>query len=133
MKKRNLYLSLQSLWQFMKFGLVGLSNTILALLLYYGVLYVGGHYMLANTVGWVISVLNAYFWNNKYVFKSNVYWLHGLIRTYISYGASFLLSMIILWILIDKLDVSQNIAPILVLFITTPVNFLMNKYWTFRR
>lgn len=119
--------------QFIKFGVVGISNTLIALMVYYVFLFLGCNYLVSNIFAWLVSVLNAYFWNNRYVFKNNEYWLKALLKTYLSYGFSFMLSMVLLWALVEKLDVSQILAPILVLLITTPMNFVMNKYWTFRR
>ncbi len=119
--------------QFIKFGLVGISNTLIALIVYYIFLFLGCNYLVSNTLAWLVSVLNAYFWNNRYVFKNDVYWLKALLKTYLSYGFSFILSMVLLWALVKMLGISQIVAPILVLLITTPMNFAMNKYWTFRR
>lgn len=119
--------------QFIKFGVVGISNTLIALMVYYFFLFLGCNYLVSNIFSWLVSVLNAYFWNNRYVFKNNVYWLKALLKTYLSYGFSFMLSMLLLWVSVEKFDVSQILAPILVLLITTPMNFVMNKYWTFRR
>ncbi len=68
--------SIQACLQFIKFRSVGFFNTVLALLLYYCVVFLGGHYMLANTVGWIVSVMNAYYWNDKYVFKNNTQTSH---------------------------------------------------------
>lgn len=121
-----------SIIQFIKFGIVGVSNTLLSLTVYYIILWIGGHYMLANILSWVISVYNAFYWNNKYVFKNNNSYLKALIRTYLSYGASFLVGSVLLVVYIECFKVSDKVAPLLTLIITIPLNFLMNKYWTFR-
>ena len=55
--------------QFIRFGLVGVSNTLISLGVYYLLYFLGVHYLIANTIGFIISVFNAYYWNNKYVFK----------------------------------------------------------------
>ena len=122
----------ESLIQFIKFAIVGLSNTAISLLVYYALLWLGSNYFIANTVAWIVSVFNAFYWNNKYVFKNGNSYIKALIRTYMSYGVSFLLGSTILVILIEYFGVSEKLAPILVLVITIPLNFLMNKYWTFR-
>ena len=55
--------------QFVKFGLVGVLNTLISEGLYVIIVFFGGHYLVASLVGFVLSVLNAYYWNSKYVFK----------------------------------------------------------------
>ena len=119
-------------FQFLKFGIVGISNTIIALGIYYTVLFLIRNYMLANLVSWVISVLNAFYWNNRYVFKNNQNWKKVLFKTYISYGASLFVSTCLLYFQIEWVGISDKIAPLLTLAITVPLNFIMNKFWTFR-
>lgn len=122
----------ESLIQFIKFSIVGLSNTVISLIVYYAMLWLGTGYLIANTIAWVLSVFNAFYWNSKYVFKNGSSYIKALIRTYMSYGVSFLLGSSILAFLIEVLGVRDKLAPILVLLITIPLNFCMNKYWTFR-
>lgn len=124
--------SRESFMQFMKFGLVGILNTIIALVVYYALIELDINYLLANTVSWIVSVFNAFYWNNRYVFKNESYWLSALIKTYISYGASFLAGSALLYIFIDVCDISKFIAPFLTLVVSIPLNFVMNKFWTFK-
>lgn len=118
--------------QFVKFGIVGVSNTAIGLGTYYLFLYLGCHYMVANVLSWLISVFNAYFWNNRYVFKNEVAWIRALVKTYLSYGFSFLTGCLCLYALVEWMGISDKIAPLLTLLLTIPMNFLLNKFWTFR-
>lgn len=124
--------SKESFIQFIKFGLVGISNTAIALASYYFFLFIGCHYLIANILAWIISVFNAYYWNHRYVFKSERQWFAVLIKTYLSYGVSFLLGTALLVFFIEFLGISDKIAPLLTMVVTIPVNFLMNKFWAFR-
>lgn len=118
--------------QFIKFGIVGLSNTAIGLGTYYLFLFLDFHYMIANILSWVISVFNAFYWNNRYVFKNSTAWCTALVRTYISYGFSFLFGCVVLYILVEWCGISDKIAPLLTLVITIPLNFVLNKFWTFK-
>ena len=122
----------ESVIQFVKFSVVGLSNTVISLFVYYLFLWLEFNYLIANTLSWVISVFNAFYWNNKYVFKNENTWLKALIRTYLSYGFSFILGSVLLALLVELFHVAQELAPLAVLVVTIPLNFLMNKFWTFR-
>lgn len=122
--------------QFIKFGLVGVSNTLVAWACYYFFLWLNDDfYMVGGIVGTIVSIANAFFWNDKFVFKSdNKEWqsrLKRLGKTYVSYGATSLLGLILLWAEVRFLGISKAIAPPVNLLITIPLNFLMNKYWTF--
>lgn len=118
--------------QFFKFGLVGAANTAIGLGSYYLFLWLGCHYLLANVISWFISVFNAFYWNNKYVFQNNTAWHKALIKTYISYGASLASGTILLYLMVTWVGVSEMLAPIFTLVLTIPMNFLLNKFWTFK-
>lgn len=122
--------------QFIKFGLVGVSNTAISLVVYYIFLWIDRDlYLAGNIVGWVASVANAFFWNNKYVFTSESSGWEAVIKkigkTYLSYGATFVLSTILLYLEVEILSWSAAVSPLINLLVTIPLNFLLNKFWTF--
>lgn len=119
--------------QFIKFGLVGLFNTAISMSLYYALVYLGVNYLVANLIGFMISVLNSYYWNNRYVFnKTEEGHLKPILKTYMAYGSTLLLSTFLLYLMVQQLGISHWIAPLLNLAITIPINFLINKLWAFR-
>jgi len=119
--------------QFIKFGIVGLSNTFISLAIYYILIHFKVYYIVENSIAFAVSVLNAYYWNNKFVFKkSSEGNSKPMIKTFMSYGTTFILSTILLGIMVGHLNISEVIAPIIILIITIPLNFLMNKFWAFR-
>jgi putative flippase GtrA len=123
--------------QFIKFGIVGFSNTVIAYIIYAVLVYLGLHYFFANLAAFIISVLNSFFWNNKYVFKNNEgskrSIFKSLIKTYISYAFSgIIIGNLLLFFFIDVLHISKYIAPLLGLFISVPLNFVLNKRWAFK-
>ena len=122
----------KALIQFLKFCVVGLSNTVISLAVYYIILYFGAHYVIASILSFIISVLNAYYWNYKYVFNTKSDILKSLIKTYTSYGFSYVLSTTLLIILVEYYNISELLAPILVFVITVPLNFILNKFWAFK-
>ncbi len=135
----------ESLMQFVKFGIVGVSNTLLSYFLYtisllgmrkVGIL-AGVDYVIAQVIAFVLSVLWSFYWNNKMVFvmeegQSRNLW-KALIKTYISYSFTglFLNSiLIVLWV--QVFHISEFIAPIINLLISVPLNFIINKFWAFK-
>ena len=131
--------------QFVKFCIVGLSNTVISYILYsvslllfrgLGILK-GYDYLVAQVIQFVLSVLWSYYWNNRYVFRLGTdekrsFW-KSLIKTYASYSFTGLfLSSILLIFWVKVLHVSEFIAPILNLLISVPLNFVINKYWAFK-
>lgn len=122
--------------QFVKFGLVGVSNTVVSMVVYYIVLFINPDwYMVGSILGTIISIANAFYWNDKFVFVGNRQdWrskLKRLGKTYISYGGTSILSNVLLWIEVAFFHVSRTVAPVVNLLVTIPLNFVINKLWTF--
>lgn len=125
------------LWQFFKFGLVGVSNTVVSMAIYYLFLWINEDlYMLGSVLGAVLSILNAFIWNDLFVFKGNAKDIKSVLirlgKTYVSYGGTTIFSNVLLWLEVGLLHISKVYAPIVNLLITIPLNYLINKFWTFR-
>lgn len=134
---RNKRSLLESIIQFIKFGIVGLSNTFISYVVYIVLVAANFHYLLASIIGFLISVVNAFYWNEKYVFKAENkaqrVWWKVFLKTFLSYaGTGLILNNILLVVWVDWFEISKVIAPIINLLITVPLNFVMNKYWAFR-
>ena len=123
--------------QFLKFGMVGVSNTAVSMGIYYLFLWIDSDlYMLGSIVVTILSIANAFFWNDRFVFNSNnkqsTNVLVRLGKTYISYGGTSILTNALLFLEVSVFAVNKTVAPIINLIITIPLNFLINKFWTFR-
>ena len=119
--------------QFVKFCVVGTSNASVSLLVYYGCLFFGVNYVLANIISWVAGVTNSFYWNNKYVFSVAEEWWKALLKSYLSYGFSLVSGTFLLSFLVEVVDISVILAPIIVMAIMIPINFFLNKKWVFGR
>ena len=132
---------IEILAQFIKFGLVGLSNTLLSYAIYLLTLLIlsplklSWDYFVASVLSFVLSVLWSFFWNNRFVFKQDSkkrsFW-KSLFKTYLSYAfTGIILGNILLYVWVALLGIPKTLAPLLSLVITVPLNFLLNKYWAF--
>ena len=135
LKEKKIY---STLIQFIKFGIVGISNTLISYCTYAVLVWLGVNFLLSNLIGFVVSVLNSFYWNSRYVFDLNnadtKQKLKALIKTFISYaGTGLVLSSAMLILCIDIVHLSKYIAPIINLIITVPVNFVVNKVWAFKK
>lgn len=128
--------------QFIKFCFVGISNTLISYLCYLLALFAfkitnifsGYDYIFAEFFSFLLSVAWSYYWNNRFVFRLNEHnWVVTLMKTYVSYSFTGLfLSSILLIVWIKYLHISEFIAPFVNLLVTVPINFLINKFWTFK-
>lgn len=131
--------------QFVKFGIVGVSNTLISYILYTvslmafraGGIFRDIDYLIAQIISFVLSVLWSFYWNNKMVFVlkdgERRSWWKALLKTYISYSFTGLFlnsALLALWV--EVCHISEFVAPIINLLVSVPVNFLINKFWAFR-
>jgi len=136
----------ENIIQFIKFGIVGVSNTLISYVIYLLCIILLGKlglfqnvdYYIGNVVSFLLSVLWSFYWNNKYVFTvkegESRNMLKALMKTYLSYAfTGLILSNVFAYIWIDLLGINKMIAPLCTLVISVPVNFLMNKLWAFKK
>ena len=129
--------------QVLLFALVGFSSALVNMGIYnlilWGLrtlgLFFGFDFLVAQFFGFVVSVGWAFWFNRRYVFRTpGAPWKESLIKVYIAYsltgiGLSSLLSL--LWVYV--FDIPKEIVTILNDTLCFPVNFLLNKYWSFRK
>lgn len=131
--------------QVILFAAVGISSGIVNLIVYNAVLFFlrwlglfpGFDFLIAQIFGFFLSVGWSFLFNRAYVFTAPeeraVPWQQALIKMYVTYavtgiGLSSLLSL--LWVYAFGLP--REILTVLNDTLCFPVNFLLNKYWSFR-
>ena len=134
----------ETLVQFIKFGMIGVTNTALSYVLNIATLKllepwaVSWDFVAANMVAFFLSVLWSFYWNSRFVFEtkkaSTRDILATLLRTYIAYGfTGIVLNNILSWLWIEIAGISKYIAPLINLIISVPLNFIINKFWAFKK
>lgn len=132
--------------QFVKFGIIGVSNTAVAYVIYAVCLLLfhkmtilpKADYLAAQAVGFVLGTFWSFYWNNKMVFtlqegEKRSIW-QALIKTFISYSFTGLfLNTVLLVLWVQIIHISEYIAPVINLIINVPLNFIINKFWAFKK
>jgi len=117
--------------QFIIFGLIGGINTLIYLSIYYGLVYLKVHFIIANTLGFFASVFNAYYLNRRFVFNHKQAKPNSFIKSFVTYGSTFIISTFLLYAMINWMGISKQIAPLINLCFTIPCNFILHKFWVF--
>ncbi len=140
-----------ALLQFVKFGLVGVWNTVFSFFINLGCLkafqstnilsqVIWGtplRVFVANIIAWLISVFVSYLLNDHFVFKmeegqKRSFW-KSLLKSYVSYGfTGLILNNVLALLWVGVLGIPEEIAPLISLIIAIPINFFMNKLWAFK-
>ncbi len=131
--------------QFIKFSIVGVSNVIIS----YGIDLICNYILFAgnswtqevrtfvnSAMAFFISVTHSYYWNNRVVFNQGKKTWKEHLCSYGKMVACYIATGLILSPLLKNWFVGMGmeywLACIPVMIITTPLNFVINKCWTFR-
>ena len=114
-------------YQFIRYCTVG----SLAAGIHYGVYFVLQEYELVNlniayTIGYATTLICTFFLTSHFTFRSN-----PSLKNALGFGGSHLVNYLIhmgLFNLFLSLDVNQEIAPLFVLAVAVPVNFVMLRF-----
>jgi putative flippase GtrA len=118
--------------QFIKFGIVGLGNTLITFIVYFILVKLSVYYVMANIIGYIAGVINSFFWNSSWVFKKSKRDLSLLIKFVIVNLITLAITSFILYIGVDKLNMSKYVAQIISTLIGILFNYTLNKLWTFK-
>lgn len=148
--------------QIISFGIVGVLNTLVSQVIYMICVALGLHYLAASVIAFIISVLHAYLWQTKIVFKEDEslekrVWWKVLLKTYAAYAFTGLFLnnvLLVLWIDVLKIErftppltefvnnigidmdnheLAVDIAPLLNICVNVPLNFIINKFWAYKQ
>lgn len=135
MLERLKYCDKKTLWQLIRFGIVGVINTLITLAVIYllqEVLHV--KYTIANLAGYVAGVINSFFWSKLWVFKKlNSNFIREAVLFLISFGVCYGIQFVSLLVLVELLHIPDLWAQLLGMVVYTLCNFIMNRCITFKK
>lgn len=120
--------------QLVQFGVVGASGYVVNLVTYTLLLrQAGAHYVVAATGSFLLAVCWNYAWNRAWTFRAErgnvgVQGVRFLLVSVCVYGANVAVLVGLASTGLDKIA-----AQALAVVVVTPLNFLGNKLWSFRR
>jgi putative flippase GtrA len=119
--------------QFVRFLVVGGTNTLIGLLVIYAALgLVGLGEVAANAVGYAAGLGASFLLNKAWTFRYSGPVLHALLRFLLAFAASYLLNLATLWGLIHGWGVNGYLAQAIAVVPYTVSFFLLSKILVFR-
>ena len=132
--------------QLLKYGVIGVSNTLITLVVFYVInTLMGLDYAVANTVGYILGLINSFVWNRTLVFCTggNVWREAGLFA--LGFIICFALQMgVSQWLLSTSLhdltiswlpmkNTGENVIMCLSMVVYTLANYVYNRFVTFKK
>jgi putative flippase GtrA len=119
--------------QFVKFGTVGVSNTLLTFLVYTLLLKVFGvWYLAASAIGFLVGAINGFLLNRRWTFKEHVGDALTPVRWGVVQGCGLAVNEGILYLLVDGARLDKLLSQAFATGVVTVLTFLANRAWTFR-
>jgi putative flippase GtrA len=114
-----------------RFGLVGVSNTVLGY-----TVFRGAHRVLAAAVSqalsYLVGMLWSYYWNRRWTFKSQGNVASEATRFFCLQVGFLLLSASLLGLLVDRLHENPTLSWVGTAGLCTILNFFASRFWAFK-
>lgn len=117
--------------QFIRFGLVGCTNTLVSWCTYALLVRAGADALLASGVAWTLGACNSYVQNRRWTFRSRGRYAPELARFGVVQGAGLAVNLALLHELISGVGMDRLIAQAVVYPVTIALTFLMSRRWAF--
>src|ERR1700758_5294018 len=119
--------------QFVMFGIVGVSNTLLTFAVYTLLLKVFGvWYLLASAIGFAVGAVNGFLHNRRWTFRGHVGDARTPLRWTVVQGCGLGLNEALLYLWVDGVGLDKLLGQVFATGVVTVVTFLANRAWTFR-
>lgn len=120
--------------RFIKFGMVGVLNTLVNWVIFFILETCGVYYILANIIAYSLSTIHSYLWNTLWVFKYKDKASTDTTFKFITLNVvGLLLNTVILYILVDLFNLNKMLGLIITTIIIMFINYAVNKIWVFKR
>ena len=120
---------------FIKFCLVGGTNTLITLLTFYILNSVLGiNYMLSSTLGYCVGMVNSYILNKRWTFyDGEKIMLNQFIKFVTVNLVSLSINLLFMYTLSGRLHLNAMLAQILATGFSIISNYIGSKLWVFRK
>ena len=119
--------------QFVKFGIIGVSNTLIAFAVYTLLLKgFGVWYLAASAIGFVVGAVNGFLWNRRWTFRGHVGDALTPVRWGVVQGCGLGVNLGLLYVLVHDAGLDKLLAQAFATIVVTVLTFIVNRAWTFR-
>lgn len=119
--------------QLIKYGLVGVVNTIITAVVIYVLLkLLNQSPYLSNIVGYAAGLISSFLLNSRWTFSTAYSWCRFGIFILI-FAVCYLLQLGVLYLLLTYTSIDEYIQQLIAMVFYTLINFVLNKLITFRK
>jgi putative flippase GtrA len=119
--------------QFVKFGIVGVSNTVLSLAVYAVLLKAFGvAYLAASAAAFAVGTVNGFLWNSRWTFREHVGDALTPVRWFVVQGCGLAVNEGLVFVFVHDAGLDKLVGQVCTTAVVTVCTFVANRAWTFR-
>jgi putative flippase GtrA len=119
--------------QFVKFGIVGVSNTLLTFAVYTLLLKgFGVWYIAASAIGFAVGAVNGFLLNRRWTFREHVGDALTPLRWFVVQGCGLLFNLGLVYLFVQHAGLDKLLGQACATAIVVVLTFFANRSWTFR-
>jgi len=120
--------------QFVKFGIVGVINTVVDYGIFTALIYLAHwHYLIANVFSFAFALTNSYIWNRRWTFRQDGQSGRSeVVKFFLVNIISLGIVELILLLLVDTVHLPKLLAKAIGIGVALFWNFFGTKFWAFR-
>jgi putative flippase GtrA len=116
-----------------KFGIVGVSNTLLTFAVYTLLLKAFGvWYVAASGIGFTVGAVNGFLLNRRWTFRGHVGDALTPVRWFVVQGCGLGLNLGLVYMFVDGFGIGKLAGQVPATAIVTVLTFFANRAWTFK-
>jgi putative flippase GtrA len=116
-----------------KFGIVGVSNTLLSFAVYTLLLKAFGvWYVAASGIGFTVGAVNGFLLNRRWTFRGHVGDALTPVRWFVVQGCGLGLNLGLVYMFVDGFGIDKLVGQVPATAIVTVLTFFANRAWTFK-
>jgi putative flippase GtrA len=119
-------------YEFIKFSLVGASNTAISIIAYNLLLKIGILYLVASSLAYGIGMINSYLLNKIWVFESKISAKKTIPKFLLVNLVSLSITNFLLYLNVSVLGLNKALGQLIVTVTILIINFLGSKLWIFK-
>lgn len=124
----------KSYGEIIRFAIVGTANFLIIMAVSWLLMHLFGiNFYVANIVAYVLALVNNFYWNRIWVFRSTGERMGRQALMFLAaYGIAYLVQLGVIAVLVQWLGVNKDLANFIGLYPFGATNFLLNKFFAFR-
>jgi len=117
----------------LKFGIVGVSNTLLTFVVFTILVKVFGlWYVAASALGFVVGACNGFLLNRRWTFRGHSGGSSAALRWTVVQGCGLLADLGLIYLFVTGAGLPKLVGQALAIGLVVGVTFFVNRTWTFR-